>query len=149
MLMRINQLPTLSGERNRVVPRTLSSWLDEVFDDAFKWTEGAFVPEMNVYETESTFEITFELPGMNRENIDISLDENVLTVSGERKSHHEEGENGYRFHRVESRYGSFSRSLPLPNIVDRENVNATYDNGVLAISIPKLKEKAGRKIEIS
>ncbi|MEX0995107.1 MAG: Hsp20/alpha crystallin family protein, partial [Balneolaceae bacterium] len=58
------------------------------------------------------------------------------------------GFDGY-FHRVESRFGTFSRSLPLPNIVDYENIQATYENGVLAITVPKLKEKAGRKIEVS
>ncbi len=148
MLMRRTNFPTMTRTRT-MTPRTLSNWLDDVFEDAFNWvdTNGAFIPELNVYETDTHFEITVELPGMSKDDIDISLDDNILTISGERKAHKEE--NGRRYHRVESRFGTFTRSLPLPNIVDTENVDATYENGVLAISITKQKEKAGRKIEVS
>lgn len=146
MLTRRKPFPT-GLSRNTNTPRSISNWLDEVFDEALNWNEATFVPELNVYETDKAFEITVELPGMNKDDIDISMDDRVLTISGERKAHHED--NGRRFHRVESRFGSFSRSLPLPNIVDQENIEATYENGVLAITVPKLKEKAGRKIEVS
>lgn len=149
MLIKRTETPTLSRRRlNTNMPYSLTNWLDEVFEDAFNWTEGTFVPELNVYETAKMFEITVELPGMKKEDFDISLDDNVLTISGERRATDGE-ENGRRYHRIESRFGRFSRSLPLPNVVDVENINAKYENGVLAISIPKLKEKAGRKIEIS
>lgn len=149
MLIKRNEMPTLTRRRRTGnTPYTLSNWLDEVFEDAFNWTEGTFVPELNVYETAKMFEITVELPGMNKEDFDISLDDNVLTISGERRATDGE-ESGRRYHRIESRFGRFSRSLPLPNVVDVENIEAKYENGVLAISIPKLKEKAGRKIEIS
>ncbi len=150
MLIKRNEMPTLTRRRlTGNTPYSLSNWLDEVFEDAFDWTEGTFVPELNVYETAKMFEITVELPGMSKEDFDISLDDNILTISGERRANKGENENGRRYHRVESRFGRFSRSLPLPNVVDVENIEAKYENGVLAISIPKLKEKAGRKIEIS
>ncbi len=145
MLVRRSNFPALMRERT-TTPRTLSNWLDEVFEDAFNWTEGPFVPELNIYETDKAFEITVELPGMSKEDFDISLDNNVLTISGERKAHEE---NGRRYHRVESRFGTFSRSMPLPNVIDAEKIEANYENGVLAITIPKLKEKAGRKIKVS
>jgi HSP20 family protein len=149
MLMRRNEFPTLLRRPNRTNPVSLSNWLDDVFEDAFNWTEGAFVPELNVYETDKMFEITVELPGMSKEDMEISVDDNVLTISGERKAHHQNEGNGRRYHRIESRFGKFTRSLPLPNVIDADKINATFENGVLAISIPKLKEKAGRKVKIS
>ena len=149
MLIKRNEMPAITTGRlttNR--PYTLSNWLDEVFEDAFNWTEGTFVPELNVYETPKMFEVTVELPGMKKEDFEINVDTNVLTISGERRAHNGE-ENDRRYHRVESRFGRFSRSLPLPNVLDIDQIEAKYENGVLAISIPKLKEKAGRKIKIS
>lgn len=148
MLMRRDELPTLATSRLNM-PASFSRWMDDIFEDAFNWTEGTFVPELNVYETRKVFEITVELPGMKKSDFDISISDDVLTISGERKAYQNgEGAEERRLHRVESRFGRFSRSLPLPNIVDTDNIEAVYENGVLAITIPKLKEKAGRKIEI-
>jgi HSP20 family protein len=147
MLMRREETPTLVRPRF-TSPFSMSTWLDDIFNDAFQWSEGSFVPELNVYETAKMFEVTVELPGMNKNDFDINLNNNVLTISGERRSYNEGEENGRRYHRVESRFGRFSRSLPLPNVIDADKISASYENGVLAISIPKLKEKAGRKINI-
>jgi HSP20 family protein len=148
MLIRRDRMPTLFREQTRS-PRYLTNWLDDVVEDMLNDTGSRFFPELNVSETDRDFEVSLELPGMRKEDIEISLDDNVLTVSGERKAHYEGEENGRRYHRVESRFGTFSRTLPLPNIIDRENVSASYDNGVLTITIPKLEEKAGRKIKVS
>lgn len=148
MLIKRQELPTLSRPRY-ATPFNLSDWLDEVFEDAFQWTEGRFVPELNVYETAKMFEITVELPGMDKKDFDISLNDNVLTISGERPDHRKGKDDERRYHRVESRFGKFSRSLPLPNVADVDKIKASYENGVLMITIPKLKEKAGRKIDIS
>lgn len=147
MLMKREEVPTLARSRF-ATPFTHSNWLDEIFEDAFHWSEGSFVPELNVYETAKMFEITVELPGMDKSDFDISLNDNVLTISGERRGYKNGKETGRRYHRIESRFGRFSRSLPLPNVVDIDKIKASYENGVLVISIPKLKEKAGRKIEI-
>ncbi len=147
MLMRREEVPTLARPRHST-NFNLSTWLDDIFEDAFHWTEGRFVPELNVYETAKMFEVTVELPGMDKKDFDISINDNILTISGERRSYRD-GENGRRYHRVESRFGRFSRSLPLPNVVDVDKINASYENGVLIITLPKLKEKAGRQIEIS
>lgn len=143
MLMRTNNFPTLLTTQS-ATPVRLTNWLDEMFDD-FNVPRGAFVPELNVYETEKEFQVTLALPGMNKEDIDISLENNTLVVSGERKF---EEENGRRYHRVESRFGKFSRSLPLPDIIDSGKVSASYENGVLTVIIPKSEEKAGKKIPI-
>lgn len=151
MLVKRENVPTLARPRMHTVhaPFNLSTWLDDIFEDAFNWTEGRFIPELNVYETAKMFEVTVELPGMDKRNFDISLNDNILTISGERRAIRNGEENDRRYHRVESRFGRFSRSLPLPNIVDLDKIKATYENGVLVITLPKLKEKAGRKIEIS
>ena len=143
MLMRTNNFPTLLTTQS-ATPVRLTNWLDEMFDD-FNTPRGTFVPELNVYETEKEFQVTLALPGMNKEDIDISLENNTLVVSGERKF---EEENGRRYHRVESRFGKFSRSLPLPDIIDSGKVSASYENGVLTVIIPKSEEKAGKKIPI-
>ncbi|MCG2586941.1 Hsp20/alpha crystallin family protein [Rhodohalobacter sp. WB101] len=147
MLMKRETRPTLTRQRLNS-PLSLSNWLDDIFEDAFNWTEGTFVPDMNVYETAKQFEVTVELPGMDKNDFDISLNDNVLTISGERRIKDQGKENGRKYHRVESRFGKFSRSLPLPNVADTDKIEAAYENGVLAITIPKLKEKTGRKIKI-
>lgn len=147
MLIKRDNLPTLSRSGLNT-PLSLSNWLDDIFDDVLNWTDGTFVPELNVYETAREFEVTVELPGMDKNDFDISLNDNVLTISGERRIKGNGKENGRTYHRVESRFGRFRRSLPLPNIVDMDKIEAHYENGVLAVTIPKLKEKAGRKIKI-
>ncbi|MDX1617400.1 MAG: Hsp20/alpha crystallin family protein [Balneolaceae bacterium] len=149
MLVRRSNFPTLNN-RNWT-PTRFSDWLDELMDETFSWNRGAtgvFAPELNVYETDEAFEITVALPGMKKEDFDISYDNGVLTISGERKREHEE--NGRRYHRVESRFGKFRRSLPLPrDIIKEDEIEASYDNGILGLTIPKVKSTAGKKIEIS
>lgn len=109
MLMRRETLPTLLRQRT-AVPRTFSNWMDEVFDEVFSGTEGRFFPELNVSETDTNFEVSLELPGMRKEDIEISLDDSVLTISGERKAHYDEEGNGRRYHRIESRFGKIGRA---------------------------------------
>lgn len=145
--MRNRNLPTMFADRNSDVA-TLSNWMDRVFDEVVNRNSGTFVPTLNVSETDKTFEINVALPGMKRDEVDIHYENDILTISGERKWKHEEKEDGRRYHRVESGYGSFSRSLPLPNFVDSENISAQFENGELIITAPKLKEKAGKKIEV-
>ncbi|MEL7833116.1 Hsp20/alpha crystallin family protein [Fodinibius sp. Rm-B-1B1-1] len=144
--MRQNNFPTLLNNRSQKT-NTLrfSDMLDEIMEDAFSWSKGTFVPELNVYETDKEFEITVALPGMSKEDIDIGFENNTITISGEREL---KEENGKKYHRIESRFGKFERSLPLPNVIDEENISASYDNGVLTVTVPKLKEKAGKKIEV-
>lgn len=145
--MRTRNLPTTLANRNSDMT-TFSNWMDRIFDEVVNQNGGTFVPTLNVSETDQTFEITVALPGMSRDDVEIHYENDVLTISGERKWKHEEKENGRRFHRVESGYGSFSRSLPLPKFVDSEQISAEFENGELIITAPKLKEKAGKKIEV-
>lgn len=146
MLMRQNRFPSVLDSSNTATKNRFSDILDEFMEDAFSMGTGRFVPELNVYETEKKFELTLALPGMSKDDIELSVENHTLTISGERTF---EEENGRKYHRVESRFGKFERSLPLPDIIDVDNINATYENGVLTVTVPKLKEKAGRKIEVS
>lgn len=106
------------------------------------------VPPMNVSETETGFEVSLELPGMDVKDIQIDLMGNQLTISGERKW--EQEKKGKEFHRVESQYGSFSRSVTLPDAMrfDRDSIEATFQKGVLEIRIPKVEPTPSAKIQI-
>lgn len=146
MLQRRNA-PTRLMNRTSDVD-SLSSWMDQVFDEFVNRNRGQFVPTLNVSETDDTFEITVALPGMTRDDIDIHYENDTLTISGERKWKHEDKEDGRRYHRVEAGYGTFSRSLPLPNVIDADSISAHFENGELIITAPKLEEKAGKKIEV-
>lgn len=146
MLMRRNRnFPTLFNDRSTTNTPRFSDMLDDIMEDAFSVSKGTFVPELNVYETDKEFEVTVALPGMRKEDITISLEGNTLLISGEREL---KEEDDTKYHRIESRFGKFERSLPLPNTIDEEKIDATYENGVLTITVPKLKEKAGKKIEV-
>ena len=106
-----------------------------------------FRPKVNTRETDEAYHIEVELPGVKKKDVDISVDGNVLTISGERNVRDEVKDEDY--HKVESRYGIFSRSFTLPEKVDIENIEAEFVNGVLEIAIPKLKvDNSSKKIEI-
>jgi len=106
-----------------------------------------FRPKVNTRETEDAYHIEVELPGVKKKDVDISVDGNILTISGERNVRDEVKDEDY--HKIESRYGIFSRSFTLPEKVDIENIEAEFVNGVLEIAIPKLKvDNSSKKIEI-
>lgn len=126
--------------------RRFSDIIDELFNDALSTRQSRFVPGIDVVETENSYEIEFHLPGVKKEEITVSLDNNMLTVSGERKFEKEEKEK--RYHRIESRYGSFSRSLQLPENVDADSIEAKSENGVLRVTVQKSDEKVSKQIEI-
>lgn len=142
--------PALWNDNATTSPLKISNWIDEVFEDALNWpgiSTSTFVPELNVYETDKAFEVSVALPGMNKDDVEISYNSGALTISGERKMEHEE--NGRRYHLIESRFGKFSRSLPLPaDTVNQDKITARYENGVLNVIVPKVKEKAAKKIKV-
>jgi HSP20 family protein len=107
---------------------------------------GTFVPAVDVYEDEHSLTLKLEVPGLNQEDINVTLENNTLTVSGERKFEKEEKEEN--FHRIERRYGSFTRTFRLPNTVDSEKVEAGYDKGVLKITLAKRAEAKPKTIKI-
>jgi HSP20 family protein len=106
-----------------------------------------WIPAMDLVETDDDFVLRADLPGMSESDINLSLDDNVLTVSGERKAEHEE--RGEGFYRVERSTGSFSRSLTLPEGVDGDAITARFDKGVLEVRIPKPEQRKPRKLQIA
>lgn len=130
-----------------LMSKNFSDIMDEFFNDVVNTNRDSFVPGIDISETDNQFLISAELPGMSKEDIDISLDNGRLSISGERKF--EKEEEGKTFHRVETRYGSFNRSFQLPDNVDEESINAKYENGLLNITIDKAEDKVKKKIEIS
>ena len=109
-------------------------------------TEQRWRPAVDVHESEAAFHFTAELPGLTKEDIEITLDENNLTLKGERKF--EEKEESENYHRIERSYGSFTRSFSLPGQVDTEKVTAEFKNGVLHITVPKTEQALPKKITI-
>ena len=138
----LRELSSLQSEMNRL--------FNTVFDapggngggtPARRW-----MPAMDLLETDDEFVLRADLPGMTEDDVSIELEDNVLTVSGERKAEHEE--KGEGFYRVERAFGSFSRSLTLPQGVDPEAVNAGFEKGVLEVRVPKPEQRKPRKITI-
>jgi HSP20 family protein len=107
---------------------------------------GTFVPAVDVYEDEHNLMLKLEVPGVNEEDLNVSVENNTLSVSGERKLEKEEKEEN--FHRIERRYGSFTRTFRLPTTVDPEKVEAAYDKGVLKVTLAKRAEAKPKQIKI-
>jgi len=110
-------------------------------------TSGAFVPPVDIYEDQHGIQLKLEVPGIDEKDLNINVENNVLTVSGERKFESEQKEEN--FHRIERRYGSFTRSFTLPNTVDTEKITADYNNGVLGIRLVKREEAKPKQIKVN
>jgi HSP20 family protein len=106
-----------------------------------------FAPPVDVYEDEHTITLKIEVPGIDENDINISIANNTLTVRGERRFEKDEKEEN--FHRVERVYGSFARSFTLPNTVDPEQISAHYEKGVLKIRLPKKAEAKPKLIQVN
>jgi HSP20 family protein len=104
-------------------------------------------PETDVIETEREIRVVTEMPGLKRDNIELDMENNVLTIRGEKREHRTEGEQG-RWHLAERRYGTFTRSFVLPRDVDADNIQAAFQDGVLTVTIPKSEKARRRRIEI-
>jgi HSP20 family protein len=104
-------------------------------------------PETDVMETEKEIRVDVEMPGLKRDQIDVDVENNVLTIRGEKKEERTEGQEG-KFHLAERRYGTFSRSFVLPRDVDADNIGASFEDGVLTVTIPKSERARRRRIEI-
>jgi HSP20 family protein len=107
----------------------------------------AFAPPVDVYEDEHHVTLKIEVPGIDEKDIDVRIENNTLTVHGERKFEKEEKEENYR--RVERQYGSFTRTFTLPSTVDQESVQADYDKGVLKVKLAKKQEAKPKQIKVN
>jgi len=142
----------------RYNPRGLTPWFDfdRLFEDfgsmgvsPFRTAAGeaGWAPAVDVFEDEKEIVLTADLPDMDQKDLDIHVEENHLTIQGERKFENEEKKDKY--HRIERRYGSFQRTFALPDNVDADNIAAKYDKGVLKVTLPKLeKPKNARTIKV-
>src|SRR4051812_4442009 len=130
---------------------SLQTEMNRLFNTAFDTpvANGAnrrWVPAMDLVETGDDFVLRADLPGMNEQDVKIEVEDNVLTISGERKAEHEAREEG--FYRLERAFGAFSRALTLPKGIKPESVSASFANGVLEVHIPKPEAVKPRRIEI-
>ncbi len=107
----------------------------------------SFAPAVDVYEDEHSITLKIEVPGINEKDIDVRIENNTLTVQGERKLEKEEKEENYR--RIERQYGSFTRTFTLPNTVDTESVAANYEKGVLKVQLAKKAEAKPKQIKVN
>ncbi|MDP8960178.1 MAG: Hsp20/alpha crystallin family protein [Actinomycetota bacterium] len=143
---------------SRYYPRDIASIQDE-FERMFRsflggtgssesapTTAGAWSPALDVEETEDAFVLHVELPGCRPEDVEVSLEENVLTVTGERRFYDERDAEGFR--RIERRFGRFHRAVRLPDRVDPAQVEADFDHGLLTITVPKAEQAKPRRIEV-
>jgi HSP20 family protein len=122
--------------------------IDRLFEDTAAGRAGStWVPPVNVRETGDEIALDIELPGINPDNVEITVENGTLTVSGEKREERKEGEEG-RYHLVERSYGSFSRSFTLPQGIDEEQINAEFNNGLLSVRIPKAALPQPRRIQI-
>lgn len=128
------------------MPVRFSDILDEFFNDAVS-AHNSFKPNVNISEDEKSYYIKVELPGMKREDISVNLDKNTLTISGEHKFENEQ--ENKKYHLIESGYGNFSRSFVLDEAIDKEHIDAKFDNGVLNLTLTKKESEVSRKIDIS
>jgi HSP20 family protein len=139
----LREFSTLQNEMNRL--------FNTVFDAPTPGNGGTtmrrWMPAMDLVETADHFVLRADLPGLTEDDVKIEFEDGTLTISGERTAEHEAKSEG--FYRVERAFGSFSRSLTLPQGIDPEAVTASFDRGVLEISIPKPEEKKPRRIEIA
>ena len=127
---------------NDFAPTSFSNLIDRFFNDSLTRSGGSsysFVPKVDIIETEKAYEISVAVPGLNKEDFKIDLNDNFLTISGERKFSKEKKENN--LHVVETQYGNFSRSFSLPENVDANKISAAYANGILEIAVPKDEKK--------
>jgi HSP20 family protein len=131
---------------------TLQDRMNRLFRDSQGGQEEAlttttFAPPVDVYEDEHHINLNIEVPGIDEKDIEVRVENNTLTVHGERKFEKEEKEENFR--RVERQYGSFTRTFTLPQTVDPENVQANYDKGVLKIQLAKREEAKPKQIKIN
>ncbi|HTU95276.1 MAG TPA: Hsp20/alpha crystallin family protein [Solirubrobacteraceae bacterium] len=138
----VRELGTIQSDMNRL----FSSFFDTPTTANSRMLR-RWIPAMDLVETDGAFVLKADLPGLSESDVNIEVADRVLTISGERKSEHQDRKAGY--YRVERSYGSFRRSLTLPEGVDADAVKATFANGVLEVTVPKPVTQAPRKVQIA
>ena len=140
------ELDSLQGEMNRLFSTFFDTPTSRGANGPGNGATRRWIPAMDLVETQDGFVLKADLPGMTEGDVNVELENNVLTISGERKTEHEAHHEGY--YRIERATGSFSRALSLPEGVEPEAVTATFDNGVLTVRIPKPEQAKPRRVKI-
>jgi len=135
-----------SRPQHDVFGRRFSDIMDEFFNDAISTRTTSFIPSMDVSETDKEVKVEVTLPGLQKSDIHLELENSQLTVSGERKMERENDDR--RYHITETNYGSFHRSIQLPDHVDQESIKAEFQDGILHITMNKEDAKVRKEIEI-
>lgn len=138
----IGNLFNLHNEMGRLFGDLLSSQENDVDTENASW-----IPTVDISESENTYEIHAELPGVTENNVNISVTDNLLTIKGEKQV--QENTDDKNYHRVERRYGSFKRSFTLPRLVNASEIKASFKDGILSLTIPKAEEAKPKEIQIS
>ena len=131
---------------------SLQREMNRVFDSFFNGVDepgllnGTWVPAVDVAEGDDTYTVKMELPGVNKEDVKITLESNILTIRGEKRAEGEVKEKNY--HRTERSYGSFQRSFTLPTTVKNDKIDAVYKDGILTVTLPKAEEAKPKQIEV-
>ncbi|HDR04399.1 MAG TPA: Hsp20/alpha crystallin family protein [Candidatus Marinimicrobia bacterium] len=131
---------------NRRINNELMPSLNEVFESFLSDVPSRMNPRMDLEETSTQYNLRLELPGMSKENVQISFEDSMLVVNGEKKEPVRQKEN--RYHYSEIVYGKFSRAIKVPTNVESDKISANFENGILTITIPKSEQAKPRKIEI-
>lgn len=140
----VAELNTIQNEMNRL----FNTFFDQPAATGRNGSQGRrWIPAMDLVETVEHYVLRADLPGLSDDDVKVQLEDNVLTISGERKAQHEQQEEGY--YRIERASGSFARSLTLPDGVNPDGVQAHFDRGVLEVRIPKPEQKKPRQVQIS
>ena len=135
-------IPSIRDEMNRL----FNEFWGKGPSEESTWSSGAWVPPVDMYESDDALVVKAELPGFSKDDISVELKDNTLMLRGERKREAEMKEGNY--HRMERTYGVFQRSFVLPTTVDQQKVKATYKDGVLELSLPKVEAAKSRRIAI-
>jgi HSP20 family protein len=142
----LSEFASLQNRFNRLLNQPMPSFggLGSTVEQPLSFS--SFAPPVDIYEDEHSIMVQAELPGVDEKDVDIRLENNVLTISGERKLENEQKQDN--FHRIERSYGRFTRSFTLPNTVDTEHINAQFENGVLKVTMAKREEAKPKQIKI-
>ena len=130
----------------REMTQQTQSQINKLVDQVWGGRQESWLPAIDVFDTKDAVVLKAELAGMDPDDIQIEVEDNVLTVKGERRF--EEAVDEERYYRVERRFGSFQRSLALPQGVRAEDISANYEDGILTISVPKVEEEKPKRIEV-
>jgi HSP20 family protein len=134
------ELMGIQDRMNQLFRNAFSGYADENI------ASGAWSPAVDIYEAPEAIEMIFEIPGVNQQDLRVHFENNLLTVSGERKLEHDDRREGY--HRIERSYGSFQRSFTLPSTIDPNRISAVFEHGLLRLTLPKRPETQPRAIEV-